>query len=98
MIDKTRLLEIFNQDEVLANKFLAIFKTQTPVQLAELNRALNQQDYAAVEILAHDLKTQCRYLGLDATAIQFEMIENSPESPENLELFIQLENGLRELF
>lgn len=91
MLDQSRLLHLFNQKQELVNRFINLFKTQTPLQLADLQRALTKHDNAAAEVLAHGLKTQCRYIGLDDIALQFEDLEMHPEDPKALEKLAQLE-------
>ena len=86
MIDLTKLEKLLNGNEKMINRFIEIFKTQTPEQLATLVNAVAIEDWPQASITAHAIKSQCRYLGLDEIAEDAFKIEQLAERQEQLHL------------
>ena len=68
MIDLTRLEKLLDGNEKMINRFIDIFKTQTPKQLDILTKAISNNAWEQASITAHAIKSQCKYLGLDDIA------------------------------
>jgi len=64
-IDFTKLKKFMDNDENRAQQFLDLFKSQVPIQLIKLKKATIDKDYNAISINAHNIKSQCKYLGLN---------------------------------
>lgn len=86
MIDRNKLEAILGGDERMVNRFLEIFKTQTPDQLKLLKKSIGDNNWEQGSITAHAIKSQCRYLGLEDIADLAFKIEQLTE--ENLQLGI----------
>lgn len=95
-IDRTLLFNLFDQNELVVARFLDIFKTQIPSQLDALRQALDHADYANASVIAHGLKSQCRYVGLEEVALLCQQLEQTPEARESSEWLRRLEKELRE--
>lgn len=78
-MNKAYLLSLFDQNEALVERFLNIFKTQTPIQLDALQEAIERGNLESAAIMAHSIKSQCRYMGLDAAAQLCQSIEQAKD-------------------
>ncbi len=90
MIDLSTLKNLMGDNEAMVQKFLDIFKNQTPVQLEELEHYLNSKDWKNASNVAHAIKSQCKYLGLETIADLAYQIESNTESEIDLESQKQL--------
>ncbi len=86
MLDLTKLEQMLGGNKEMAQKFLSIFKEQTPTQLIEMRTAIASDDWDQASITAHAIKSQCKYLGLAELAEQALRIEKLAESKEQLSL------------
>ncbi len=87
MINRRLLLELFDQNEAFVARVLQVFKDQTPLQMDALRTALEHGDTENASILAHNIKSQCNYLGLTEAVALCESLENAPgglETPARL--------------
>jgi len=74
-------------DEAMVRRFLELFKTEMPKQLADLEDQLKIGDLAAANVTAHGIKGQLRTLGLEGLAEMARLIEEKTEpGNENPEL------------
>jgi HPt (histidine-containing phosphotransfer) domain-containing protein len=101
MIDRNKLESLLGGDEKMVQRFLDIFKTQTPEQMEQLKDSINNKNWDQVSITAHSIKNQCKYLGLDDIASQASNIEQLAEEKKHLDLLsglvIQLNERLTEI-
>ena len=95
MIDLNRLEELLHGNKELIEKFIHIFKAQTPVQLSALDKSVHEEDWSQVSITAHAIKSQCKYMGLDKIADHAYKIELLSENQEQLNLIPGLVVSLR---
>ncbi len=86
MIDLSKLEKLLDGNEKMVQRFIKIFKTQTPEQLATLAKAIAMSNWEQTSITAHAIKSQCRYLGLDEIAEHAYKIEQLAEKQQNLNL------------
>jgi HPt (histidine-containing phosphotransfer) domain-containing protein len=101
MIDLSPLIQAMGGNEQLAQKFLNIFKSQSPKQMAELTMQIENNDWEGVSTTAHSLKTQFYYLNLTHLAQPMEEVERLADThqTENLHrLVAQLNTTFMELF
>lgn len=84
-INHDRLIKLFG-DEARARRFVALFESQLPEELDRLDRFLAEKNWADASIVAHGLKSQCRYLGLDEAGDLLEKMEAAPENGSISEL------------
>lgn len=78
-INTDRLCRLLGSEEA-AQKFVTLFLQQLPGQLEDLQQAISAKDWASAGNLAHGLKSQCRYMSLDAAADLLEQIESTPSA------------------
>jgi HPt (histidine-containing phosphotransfer) domain-containing protein len=78
MIDLSHLQNLLG-DPAMVARFLAIFREQAPLQLAELRRCAPAGDWQAASIAAHGLKSQLEYLGMKEEAALAASIERLAE-------------------
>jgi len=101
----TILLERLNDDHSLAQRILNIFLDDTPVKLAGIRQALNNNQAAQARNLAHSLHGSCAVLGAKSMQALMREVEhccsreNLPEARVWLakveDLYPLLENDLR---
>lgn len=91
--DLSRLSNLLGSDDAAA-RFIELFKQQLPAQLADLRAALESGDFESAGIVAHGLKSQCRYVGLDEAANLLQKLEENPGLPGALRQLEWLETAL----
>lgn len=91
MINRTLLLNLFDQNASFVDRVLLIFKEQVPIQIAELRTALDQQDFETASISAHNIKSQSNYLGLTDMVELCQSIEDEPGAGETPARLVELE-------
>ncbi len=79
--------------EAAAQRFVDLFQQQLPGQLAMLQQAIATADWETVSNTAHALKSQCRYLGMDATADMLQLMEDNPAVDQDLSALTAWQNG-----
>lgn len=70
----------------MVQRFLDIFKSQTPQQLELLNESISDRNWDMASNTAHAIKSQCKYLGLDEIAEYAFKIEQLTEEKKQLDL------------
>ena len=68
MIDRTFLMQMFDGNKALVDKFVLRFKSDAPGILEEILSAHSNRDFENLNIASHKLKSQCKYLGLTELA------------------------------
>lgn len=68
--------------EASAQKFVALFEQQLPVQMETLRQSFSNADWETASNVAHALKSQCRYMGLDDVAALLQQLEDNPQDPQ----------------
>ncbi len=66
MIDRSRLMQMFNNDEAIVDRFIAKFKEEAPSTIQLIELGIQNHDMEAVSLNSHNLKSHCSYLGLTA--------------------------------
>ncbi len=99
LIDRKKLKHLLANDEKRVQQYLDIFKSQAPEQLKQIKKDLSSNNLEQVSITAHNIKSQCSFLGLEEMAgIAFE-IEQLAESENTIDsipdLIFQLEEKIR---
>ncbi len=89
-----KLKSLLDNDDKLVARFLGIFKTEIPKQLSELSGAIENKDWEKASAIAHGIKSQAKYLGLQEIAATAYRIEENAEKEAGLE---SLPNYLLEL-
>jgi HPt (histidine-containing phosphotransfer) domain-containing protein len=87
--DLNHLQQLLGSAESAA-AFLDLFRRDTPEQLNHLKKALETGDWEQAEILAHGLKSQCRYLGMESTADLLAQLEKSPAHPQAMQWYLEV--------
>lgn len=95
-IDRSKLKALLANDEKKVQQYLSLFKTQMPVHIEQLQNCLEKGDLEQVSIIAHDLKSQFRYVGLEQIAEIAYAIEQQAENGSNGTALIQLAGELKE--
>ena len=94
-MDLEKLKQLLGNDDQMVARFLDIFRTETPRILEEVRTSLEAGDMDNASNLAHGLKSQLKYLGLDAlseTAYELEKLgENGGQLAETMPLLVRLE-------
>ena len=96
MIDRSKLETLLGDDSKMVQRFLEIFKTQTPKQLNLLIESVAKKNWDQASITAHAIKSQCKYLGLEEMAEHAFKIEQLTEEKKQLELMPGLVVKLKE--
>lgn len=89
-----RLKSLLNNDDQLVNRFIDVFKKETPKQLRSLDIALKANQLKDVALITHAIKSQLRYMGLDQLAAQAAQLEKDAEGNSNLD---SIKLGFRKL-
>jgi HPt (histidine-containing phosphotransfer) domain-containing protein len=98
MIDRTKLLELLNGNNGLAQQFIQTFKAETRRQLPLMAAYLEQDDMSMLSNAAHVMKTQTAYIGLEELTKLARFIEEESTGTADpaalARAFKKLEEGL----
>lgn len=86
MIDRSKLETLLGGNPQMVQRFLDIFKCQTPEQLKLLKDSVAEKNWDQASITAHAIKSQCNYLGLEEIAEFAYKIEQLTEKKQQLDL------------
>lgn len=94
MMNLDYLQQLMGNDPEKVRQFLRIFASEAPRQIQELKSALLTQSWEDVNITAHSMKSQLRYLSLDHLAQQAQQIENEADHTRH---YPSIESRINEL-
>lgn len=94
MIQRNVLLQLLGGDTALADRMIALFLQQAPQMVAQMHAAQAESRWTDVELLAHDLKNHCRYMGLEQAAALCQSLESQPDHSDFL---AQIDHIVRQL-
>ena len=101
LIDRSKLKKLLANDETRVKRYLNMFKDQCPEQLKQLKKYNSENNMEQVIIIAHNIKSQCLFLGLEKTAeiaIKIEdLASNRNESNFITEFIDELEKEINEV-
>lgn len=92
MMDLSLLHNLMGGDQQLVDRFVAIFKTQVPGQIAALPELCEAQDWEGLSTALHSLKTQFNYVGMNALAGQMRDLEEQVDSGQTDGILLQIRN------
>lgn len=75
-----RLKSLLNNDDQLVERFIEIFIRETPKQLTGLGNAIKTKQYKEAALIAHAIKSQLKYIGLDDLAAVAARIEQETDN------------------
>ena len=78
-------------DDALVARIVGIFKNETPQQMAALRTFWENEDWENAANIAHAVKSQCRYFGLEREAALCQQIEDEPAATETSARLAELE-------
>ncbi|MCB0704921.1 MAG: Hpt domain-containing protein [Saprospiraceae bacterium] len=93
MIDREKLKSLLG-DESMVDRMIDIFQSETPGQLSELSQAIEAGDWSNASILAHTIKSQVAYLGLDYAVSLAREIEHKADQEKDLNSLAGLADAL----
>lgn len=93
MIDYSKLLELLG-DKILVDKYIALVKVEVPKELSQLDKLVVAKDYQEASVVAHSIKSQCIYMGLDDCAA---LALNIEKQTETLQIEQNLDDTLEKL-
>lgn len=86
-LDLTFLKEISDGDQAFINDVLRTFLEEMPKDIAQMDQALQVQDYVSVGKMAHKTKSTLQTLGLhDLKQLAFTIEQTTKTAPLNPEL------------
>lgn len=94
-INRPKLKAFLANDEKKVQQYLSLFSAQLPVHLDQLQNCLEKGALEQASIIAHDLKSQFRYLGLEQIAEIAYAIEQQAENGNNKTELIKLAGQLK---
>ena len=82
MTDLSFLTNLMRGDEKLVQRFVDIFREQSPKQLSEIAGLIRDENWGSLSNTVHSLKTQCNYMGLSDFGERLRDIEEKIDSGE----------------
>ncbi|SEI56430.1 Hpt domain-containing protein [Dyadobacter sp. SG02] len=79
-MDLSLLHNLMGGDQRLVDRFVAIFNTQVPAQVAALPELCEAQDWEGLSTALHSLKTQFNYVGMHTLAEQIRSLEEQVDA------------------
>lgn len=95
-MDLSLLHNLMGGDQQLVNRFVHIFKTQVPGQVAALPGLCEAQDWEGLSTALHSLKTQFNYVGMNAFAEQMRSLEERVDSGQTDGVSLQISNFMHD--
>jgi HPt (histidine-containing phosphotransfer) domain-containing protein len=96
MMDLSLLHDLMGGNEQLVDRFVTIFKTQVPSQIAALPELCEAQDWEGLSTALHSLKTQFNYVGLNALAEQMRDLEEQVDKGQTDGILLRIRNFTQE--
>jgi HPt (histidine-containing phosphotransfer) domain-containing protein len=96
MMDLSLLHNLMGGDQQLVDRFVVIFKTQVPAQVAALPGLCEAKDWEALSTALHSLKTQFNYVGLSELAEQMRSLEEKVDNGQTDDTSLYISNFTRE--
>ncbi len=90
MIDRTKLLDMMDGDDMMVEKFIKVFKTQVDQQIPLMKTYLKDGNLPLLSNSAHIMKTQTAYLGLDELTLLSQSIEKYADDGKALNVISPL--------
>ena len=84
-LDLSYLKDMSGDSAEFIIEMIDLFKTQTPAYVAELKRAMENQDWPNVAANAHKIKPTLSYVGRDDAKDFMQTIEHNARDLKNLE-------------
>ena len=95
-----RALQRVDGDESLLSELISIFLEECPKHLSNLHKAIDAYEPATIERIAHTLKGELGYLGLDGVSEQAKLLEclgRDHKIDQTTDVFRSLERELLEV-
>lgn len=83
--DLTFLKSFTGNDNEKLKKYVGMYLSRAPEQLAAINKNLAEQDYETLRGNAHSLKPQLAYMGIKSLEQDIQAIEHNSGEKTNLE-------------
>lgn len=84
-LDLSYLREMSGDNAEFIIEMIDVFKTQTPIYIAELQKAVDEKDWAKVSSCAHKIKPTFVYVGRDDAKEHMQMIEHDARDLKNVD-------------
>lgn len=91
-MDLTLLHNLMGGDQQLVDRFVNIFKTQVPGQVAALPALCEAQDWEGLSTALHSLKTQFNYVGMNALGEQMRRLEEQVDAGQTDGIGLHISN------
>ena len=88
-IDLTYLNEISGGDKEFIAEMIETFLEETPKDIAELEKLLADENWTAIGLVAHKLKSSIKMFGFEDVKNMAVYIEQSGKKGENLDVLAQ---------
>lgn len=95
-MDLSLLRNLMGGDQQMVDRFVTIFKTQVPGQVAALPGLCQAQDWEGLSTALHSLKTQFSYVGMRAWAEQMRRLEEQVDAGQTNDINLHISNFLQE--
>lgn len=89
-MDLSLLTDLMGGDRQLVDRFVSIFRTQVPGQVAALSWLCEIREWETLSTALHSLKTQFSYVGLTVLAGQLRSMEEQIDRGETASIDLQI--------
>lgn len=89
-MDLSLLDNLMGGDRQLVDRFVSIFKTQVPGQVAALSGLCEAGEWETLSTELHSLKTQFKYVGLPALAAHLRSMEEQIDHGDTASIASQI--------
>ncbi|WP_129714973.1 Hpt domain-containing protein [Pedobacter sp. SYP-B3415] len=93
-VDLSYLSDMAGDSPEFMIEMIDLFKSQTPVYIAELEQAVKEKDWTKVSMHAHRVKPTFIYVGRDDAKNHMQLMENNAKAGQDLD---QIPQALEEL-
>lgn len=88
-LDLSYLREMSGDSAEFIIEMIDLFQSQTPIYIAELQKALSEENWTKLAGCAHKIKPTFAYVGREDAKTHMQMIEDNAAAGKNLETLPQ---------
>lgn len=88
---------MFNNEEMI-KEFIALYRTQTPIDFEKLTKAVQQTDHQQIMSAAHHIKPTMEYIGASYLKDQLQLLETSAKEMAAIDHIQSQFNSLKIVF
>jgi len=96
-IDLTYLKQLSNGSNEFIIEMISVFMEQTPIEISNLEKYLEEKDWKSLRAIAHKMKPSFSFMGIKELDALIKLIEEYAANETNLELLPEMIAKLKKI-